>query len=124
MDLASIKKVFDKADPSNGGNLTEKEFIEHFGELLGQSRDVDELKTLFAMIDANANQSIDWDEFSTHLLMGSEGNRRMTDDQENKQYLQPLPDKNNIGYHHKDMIMRIANDPKRNKYYTARLVVY
>jgi Ca2+-binding EF-hand superfamily protein len=82
MDLASIKKVFDSADSSSDGSLNEKEFIEHFGELLGKTRDMDELKTLFAMIDANANQMIDWDEFSTHLLMGSEGNRRLTDDNE------------------------------------------
>lgn len=77
MDILTIKQIFDDAD---GGQLNEEDFVKHFGGLLGKNRDRDEIKTLFAMIDSNANEAIDWEEFSSHLLMESEGMRRMIED--------------------------------------------
>ena len=70
-DLRRLKQVFD--DSAEDGQLNEDGFLAAFGPILGQSMADDELRMWFMRIDASANDSIDWDEFSTFLLYSAGG---------------------------------------------------
>ncbi|KAJ9465050.1 putative WD repeat-containing protein [Diplonema papillatum] len=62
--LKELKVLFDRASE---GTLDEDEFIQAFEEILGD--DPAQLKRWFRRIDANANGSVDWDEFSSFVLL-------------------------------------------------------
>lgn len=76
--LLRAKEVFAKADEDKGGSLDVNEFVAAFKGVLttddGDSPDA--LRRLFARIDANADGSIDWREFSTYILLENDSAAR------------------------------------------------
>ena len=115
--LEDIRLLFEN---STEDGLTETQFIDGMSRLLGEGRAKDELKALFARIDANANGKIDWNEFSTYVLLGYEGAKKMKQNLDDKLFVhQTFPDVNTKNMYHKGRIVKILHDEKRNRYYTA-----
>lgn len=86
--LIDLKKAFDAADQDGSGALDESEFIAAFRNVKGiKGYDTEEqLCHLFMKIDANSDGTVDWDEFTNHILL--EQSRYMaTEDEELNQSL-------------------------------------
>ena len=117
IELEDIKQLFEDSDDAG---LKESEFIHGLSQLLGPGRQYDEFKALFARIDANSNGRIDWNEFSTYVLLGYEGAKKMKNNNDDALYVQTaMNDVNTKNMHHKGMINRIVWDEKRDRYYTS-----
>mmetsp|Transcript_1517 Transcript_1517/g.3677 ORF Transcript_1517/g.3677 Transcript_1517/m.3677 type:complete len:1120 (-) Transcript_1517:241-3600(-) len=73
--LMRIKETFEKAVKGKAGRLNQDEFAAAFKGTLQTEDGSDELalKKLFMRIDANSDETIDWDEFSNFMLMESQG---------------------------------------------------
>ena len=71
IDLQKLRRLKATFDRSHGGDgvLSEDEFVQAFSSILHERFSPEELRLWFVRIDANANGSIDWDEFSTFLLL-------------------------------------------------------
>ena len=80
--LIDLKKAFDEADQDGSGALDEEEFISAFKNVRGiKGYDTEEqLCHLFMKIDANSDGTVDWDEFTNHILL--EQSRYMANEDE------------------------------------------
>ena len=76
--LLKAKEVFAKADEDKGGNLDVNEFIVAFKGVLrtDEGDGPDALRRLFARIDANADGTVDWREFSSYILLENDSAAR------------------------------------------------
>ena len=86
--LIDLKKAFDQADEDGSGALDEEEFVNAFRNVKGIKgyKTEEQLCHLFMKIDANSDGTVDWDEFTNHILL--EQSRYMaTEDEELAQAL-------------------------------------
>lgn len=67
--LMQLKTAFAMADKDGGGDLSCDEFVKAFMDILGKELGEDGLRQMFMKIDANADGTIDWDEFSSFMLL-------------------------------------------------------
>jgi len=69
--LKLLKTAFDDADSDGSGALDEEEFIQAFQSVgsLSMYKSAQELGNLFRKIDANSDGTVDWDEFTNHILL-------------------------------------------------------
>ena len=69
--LKQLKTAFDNADSDGSGALDEEEFIQAFQSVgsLSMYKSAEELGNLFRKIDANSDGTVDWDEFTNHILL-------------------------------------------------------
>ena len=69
--LKLLKTAFDDADIDGSGALDEEEFIQAFQSVgsLSMYKSAQELGNLFRKIDANSDGTVDWDEFTNHILL-------------------------------------------------------
>ena len=76
--LLKAKEVFAKADEDKGGSLDVNEFVVAFKGVLStdEGDGLDALRRLFARIDANADGTVDWREFSTYILLENDSAAR------------------------------------------------
>lgn len=76
--LLKAKQVFAKADEDKGGSLDVDEFAVAFKGVLStdEGDGPDALRRLFARIDANADGTVDWREFSTYVLLENDSAAR------------------------------------------------
>ena len=115
--LRELKAVFNNDQLDGGKDLDEGEFVDSFGAVLGDSMDVDVLREWFMCIDANANGSVDWNEFSTYILL--EAQQRILKDTVQTEYIiQHFPSAKKKDDHHRDMIGLILVHPRNSKYYS------
>lgn len=69
-ELERLKAAFDAADEDGSDGLEMDEFVKAFGAVLGEKRLTRlQLTHLFMKIDANSDGSVDWDEFTSFMLM-------------------------------------------------------
>ncbi|KAI8804253.1 WD40-repeat-containing domain protein, partial [Cladochytrium replicatum] len=111
MNLQSFRelmRIFQNASKSEEGGLTMEEFKKAFGIVLGHNLTEEQMGLLFMKIDANTDGSIDWDEFSTYMLLRAEGQNNMLEAEETVLFAQnggaggqiiPTP--------HRDMVKRV-----------------
>ena len=80
--LIDLKKAFDQADEDGSGALDEEEFVNAFRNVKGMKgyRTEEQLCHLFMKIDANSDGTVDWDEFTNHILL--EQSRYMANEDE------------------------------------------
>eukprot|EP00960_Hanusia_phi_P037172 752776-Hanusia_phi.AAC.1 len=73
-DILTLKERFDSADIDGGGSLDMQEFMDAFGSILNKDGSLtrDQIRRLFMQIDANSDGVVDWNEFSTYMLMESQ----------------------------------------------------
>lgn len=76
--MLKAKEVFAKADEDKGGSLDVNEFVVAFKGVLStdDGDGPDALRRLFARIDANADGTVDWREFSTYILLENDSAAR------------------------------------------------
>ncbi len=76
--LLKAKEVFAKADEDKGGSLDVNEFVVAFKDVLktDEGDGPDALRRLFARIDANADGTVDWKEFSTYTMLENDSAAR------------------------------------------------
>ncbi|TPX34347.1 hypothetical protein SmJEL517_g02962 [Synchytrium microbalum] len=77
-----LLRVFQNLTNDGDGSLSLEEFKTTFGRILGDGLTNDQMSVLFMQIDADANQGIDWDEFSTYMLLRAEGQSMMREAEE------------------------------------------
>ncbi|KAJ1533653.1 EF-hand calcium binding domain 8, partial [Nowakowskiella sp. JEL0078] len=108
-------------DASDGGGLSMDEFKKAFGIVLGMGLTDEQMMILFMKIDANTDNSIDWDEFSTFMLLRAEGQNSMREDEETALFnTDPLSRRKfNFPTPHKDMIEKILWLPNLKRYITC-----
>jgi hypothetical protein len=58
------------------------QFREVFGKVFHGALSYDQLTTLFMKIDANSDGTVDWDEFSTYMMMGTINSEEKVSDAE------------------------------------------
>ncbi len=80
--LIDLKKAFDQADEDGSGALDEEEFVNAFRNVKGIKgyKTEEQLCHLFMKIDANSDGTVDWDEFTNHILL--EQSRYMANEDE------------------------------------------
>ncbi|KAE9025446.1 hypothetical protein PR003_g4734 [Phytophthora rubi] len=85
--LQSLKEKF--AD----GDLTEKEFVGLFREIVDASLSETQLTELFQKIDANSDGTVDWDELTNYMFLSGSGSDEYTGDDGNSCYETAYPEK-------------------------------
>uniref|UniRef100_A0A7S1IYZ1 EF-hand domain-containing protein n=1 Tax=Eutreptiella gymnastica TaxID=73025 RepID=A0A7S1IYZ1_9EUGL len=117
--LVQLKQSFDDAaasTPGCPGELTEDEFVTAFSKIMKGRMTNAELSLWFMKIDANANGSIDWDEFSTYLLL--EGEQAKSQEIARTEYIPLAVPQKPREHLHSDMISRMLVHPRTGKYYS------
>lgn len=73
--LQTVRQTFLDADNDGSGKLAPEEFVQAFTGILQTEDGGDEeaLSKFFCRIDANCDGTIDWDEFSSYMLLESSG---------------------------------------------------
>ncbi|KAJ3372786.1 EF-hand calcium binding domain 8 [Kappamyces sp. JEL0680] len=98
-----LMNIFKMHTDAKSGQLSSAEFVRVFKEALGYLPD-EQMMLLFMKIDINSDDRINWDDFSSYMLLQSEGQKLMIDtpsgeyDTENRK---PVPTM------HKEMIVRV-----------------
>eukprot|EP01062_Namystynia_karyoxenos_P078691 TRINITY_DN8152_c0_g1_i1.p1 TRINITY_DN8152_c0_g1~~TRINITY_DN8152_c0_g1_i1.p1 ORF type:complete len:1682 (+),score=269.38 TRINITY_DN8152_c0_g1_i1:85-5046(+) len=116
--LKSLKELFDEADLDGGGDLDVREFVQAFSQISGHGMREETLREWFMRIDANANGSVDWDEFSTYILL--EGQQRLMKDIVQAEYIEGrIRASNQKAVHHAELITGILVHPRNGRYYTC-----
>ena len=112
--LLLLENVFSKHPK---GELSEEDFIKSFKDVLGQNMIEEDLRTWFMRIDANANGSVDWDEFSSHLLYHNHG---VTENGRIKEYIPSSHQlENRHARCHKQHVSKILIHERANTYWTS-----
>lgn len=76
--LLKTKAVFETADADGGGDVDIDEFAKGFSGILSteEGSGPEALRRLFMRIDANADGTVDWHEFSSYMLLESDGSAK------------------------------------------------
>jgi WD40 repeat protein len=120
--LMQLKRAFKSADKDGGGDLCCEEFVRAFTGILGDNSEPDDLKMMFMKIDANADGTVDWDEFSSYMLLQNQGKQTMLESETHAEYSEPhermlsLEQERN---QHRDMIDRILYLPAGDRWATT-----
>ncbi|KAJ3044600.1 hypothetical protein HDV00_001526 [Rhizophlyctis rosea] len=80
MNLAHFRellRVFQSVAVSKDGKMDANQFKTAFSVVLGTGLTNEQMDVLFMKIDANTDDAIDWDEFSTFMLLRAEGQTAM-----------------------------------------------
>jgi hypothetical protein len=67
--LQHLNKVFMDADEDGNGSLDIEEFVRALGPFFGEGTTREKLTLLFRRMDANLNGEVNWDEFSSFMLL-------------------------------------------------------
>ncbi|KAG2490207.1 hypothetical protein HYH03_011334 [Edaphochlamys debaryana] len=109
--LRRVKAKFDSADMDGSGRLHPQEFINAFLGILQteDGGDAEALAKLFMRIDANSDGTVDWDEFSTYMLLESQGSAKVREFESTvtMQQAEPSPVPDLLA--HKDAMTHIAS---------------
>ena len=118
------------ADRDGGGDLSIEEFVAAFANVAKTSSSSAindaKLRQLFTRIDANADGTVDWNEFSTYVLLESQGTAEMRETLEGSEYVEQHPPDHGGNEpppdplaKHKDLVTRIVRLPARDSYATT-----
>ncbi|RKP20946.1 hypothetical protein ROZALSC1DRAFT_27617, partial [Rozella allomycis CSF55] len=115
MNITHFEKLmntFKKAEAEGESGFELDKFRRVFGEILSGNLNYEAMTMLFMKIDANSDGTIDWDEFSTYMMMGQIelGDRKQV-------FVEK--DKKTLHCKSKDVIKRIDYIQKERKYVTV-----
>jgi WD repeat-containing protein 49 len=115
-DLQRLKSYFDEAEEEGKDALIEEEFVIALGSIV-EHKSKDEISMLFQTIDANMDGHIDWEEFSTFMLLENKGASEAIEDLSLNEFLpQTFPDPNGRAQIHRDMIEKLVHYTKTDRY--------
>ncbi|KAL2912296.1 hypothetical protein HK105_208211 [Polyrhizophydium stewartii] len=109
MNLAHFKElmqIFRKSSNNDTGTISIDDFKRAFAKVLGQGLTDEQMSILFMKIDANTDNAIDWDDFSTYMLLRAEGQKLMREQAET-QLFDSESAHHPISTAHKDVVVRI-----------------
>jgi len=69
-ELMKLRLIFEKDSA-----LTEKQFVHHFHNILGENLTPQQISYLFMKIDANSDGTVDWDEFTNFMFLHAQNSR-------------------------------------------------
>lgn len=147
-DEIGVEQLQSLKDKFADGDLTEKEFVNLFREIVDASLSETQLSELFQKIDANSDGTVDWDELTNYMFLSGSGNDEYTGGNESACYETAYPERymsdhrsghgstvtstpletmgNVIGTlnldllpHHKDVITRIVRLERPSVYLTT-----
>ncbi|KAI9207639.1 WD40-repeat-containing domain protein [Polychytrium aggregatum] len=113
-----LMNIFRASEKDGKGCLSIDEFKEAFGMILGQGLNEEQMSHLFMKIDANIDDSVDWDEFSTFMLLQAEGHNKMKEEAETQLFDTEVR-RSALLTPHKDAIVRILFLKKSSRYVTC-----
>ena len=116
--FVKLKEAFDAADADGGGDLDVDEFVRAFSDLMPGADDA-HLRRIFAKIDVDADERIDWDEFSTYVLLSDQAQEEMREASTGSHYLPPARNQHVLfdnQIRHKDLLTRVVRIPKTDQY--------
>lgn len=105
--LKDLKAIFQQYIDHKTGCITSKIFASYFGEVMGGMTER-QLILMFMKIDVNCDDLINWDEFSSYILMRSEGQKSMRDQGDGALVEEESNLKRHVSTHHKEMIVRVC----------------
>ncbi|KAJ3274070.1 hypothetical protein HDV01_003563 [Terramyces sp. JEL0728] len=121
MNLSHFKEllsIFQASADKQTGMISMDDFKQAFATVLGKGQTDDQMTAIFMKIDANTDNQIDWDDFSTYMLLRAEGEKQMVEAAEMKLF--DTTDRNNkINTKHKEMIIRIQYISSQKRYMTC-----
>ncbi|EGF77863.1 hypothetical protein BATDEDRAFT_27169 [Batrachochytrium dendrobatidis JAM81] len=109
MNLAHFKElmnIFRLSSNSNTGTMSLEDFKSAFATVLGKGLTDEQMSILFMKIDANTDNEIDWDDFSTYMLLRAEGQKLMLEEAETRLFDADITHYPTAAAH-KDIIVRI-----------------
>mmetsp|Transcript_26337 Transcript_26337/g.67097 ORF Transcript_26337/g.67097 Transcript_26337/m.67097 type:complete len:1002 (-) Transcript_26337:5721-8726(-) len=123
IDLDQLKELmrqFKIAEEEGKDGFEMEEFVESFGTLLG-SNNLSQLQLnhLFMKIDADANGSIDWDEFTNYMFIGRKGDTDLEEVGSDNHFENMKKEHDDKGACHNGMINRILHVKDIDKYLTG-----
>ncbi|KAI8898271.1 WD40-repeat-containing domain protein [Globomyces pollinis-pini] len=113
--------IFERCADPISGKIPMETFVEAFGQVLGKGLTEEQMVTMFMKIDSNTDNLIDWDDFSTYMLLRAEGQKQMIEAQEIQLF---EVDENNSKRHttntqHREMIVRVQYIESMKRYMTV-----
>ncbi|KAJ3279292.1 hypothetical protein HK104_001582, partial [Borealophlyctis nickersoniae] len=112
MNLRHFKElmaIFKAASSTASGKMSMAEFKSAFSVVLGHDLTDEQMDLLFMKIDANTDDAIDWDEFSTFMLLRAQGQTAMQEAAETRLF--DVDGRSRIGTPHKELVNRILVIP-------------
>jgi hypothetical protein len=106
--LKNLKAIFQQSIDLKTGCISSKIFSSTFGEVMGGMTEK-QLTLLFMKIDANCDDLINWDEFSSYILMRSEGQKSMKEQGDSALVEEESNLKRHVPTNHKEMIVRVCD---------------
>ena len=114
VQLKALQRVF-ITDDGRERCLSEHEFVHGFSNVLGSMLSKRKLRKWFSYIDARGTQRVDWNGFSTYILL--EAQQRVLKDSVQSEYVgQSNPTAKDVDVHHSDIITLILVHPRNGRY--------
>ncbi|KAI8818235.1 WD40-repeat-containing domain protein, partial [Fimicolochytrium jonesii] len=117
-DFRELMSLFKTASVNGDGKLKLPEFKQAFASVLGDGLTDNQMGLLFCQVDANMDEAVDWDEFSTFMLLRAEGQSQMREQAETQLFNDQHP-RMLFNSPHKDVVIRIRWLEKVSKYLTC-----
>ncbi|KAI9099891.1 WD40-repeat-containing domain protein [Phlyctochytrium arcticum] len=118
--FAELMNIFKKASKYGDGKLNMHEFKTAFSVVLGHGLTDEQMSVLFMKVDANMDEAVDWDEFSTFMLLRAQGQTMMQEQAETQLFeTESMSTHFPIQTPHKDMITKILWLGKMGRYLTC-----
>ncbi|KAJ3174490.1 hypothetical protein HDU87_007183 [Geranomyces variabilis] len=120
MNLANFRElmnVFKTESTTGNGKLTLDQFKNAFAAVFGTELTDTQMGLLFCQVDANMDEAVDWDEFSTFMLLRAEGQSIMREQAE-MQLFDEVSARTPVSPH-RDTVVRISWLEKMGKQHHA-----
>ena len=140
--LRRLKELFGVGDGNSGDELSPSQFVQALEiartsipntatagtkiitaatSSTSNNQDKQEIKQLFRRIDANSDESIDWNEYTNYLLLEEQGAQNLEIEESrceitSQNFVEP---RLNAGHHHREIIHTIIKLDKKQAYLTA-----
>ena len=120
-EMKRIEKLFYEADEDGNGKLDIDEFVNTLSPLFGDPG-IEKLTLLFRRMDANLDGEVDWDEFSTFMLLQSSSGEK-EEAEGNKYGLEHVTDGSAAAGHgnHVAHVTAIVYSEAHQRYFTGSL---
>eukprot|EP00948_MAST-09A_sp_MAST-9A-sp1_P002549 g2549.t1 len=102
-NLSKIQEMFGERE-----ELNEEDFVEQFGEILGDNLTAQQLTHLFMKIDANSDGTVDWDEFTNYMFLDNQDTAASKSEEDTIKFIsggaEPLTTPNFVRFTHKSPV--------------------
>ncbi|KAJ3343207.1 hypothetical protein HDU83_005796 [Entophlyctis luteolus] len=121
INLSNLREMMRMFQLRGDKTVTIEDFKSTFGKVLDESLTPEQLGLMFMKIDANTDNSVDWDEFSTFILLREERQSKMREEASVQLFEVPnlMNPKPKIITPHHESVVAIAHLETSKKFVTA-----